>query len=381
MSHKSVNRYKLLIVDDEAEVISALRRQLRSWLTDNDLDLVVAESALEAQEAFQREGNGIAVMLCDNRMPGMTGAELIRILVKQRHPVVPILLTGYTARRDIQAALSSGVFSLIVKPWSRDKLLTELDAALTAFCGRTAGEDKAGTAEKEELRIARMMQDSVLSLPAVVRDGPVHIHYAQWSGGPLGVRHDFLDVFSLENGTFVVIVGDVAVSDLRGVAVAAFIRNDTRELFRNNPEGSPGSCLDHLSSRIFRLSGAPTDLFATAALAVIDPERGEVTIASAGSPFPLYLQDGVSTEIPFTGRAIGVHESTGCIDQTISLAVDEQLYLYTDGVNRTEALMKILETSQSEISLDRVLVELRRLQDFRPFVDDVTIVAISAVCQ
>jgi two-component system, sensor histidine kinase and response regulator len=78
-------------------------------------------SGPEALEVLDRED--VAVLLTDQRMPQMTGDELLRI-VKQKHPqVVRVVITAYSDVEPILAAINEGLVArYVVKPWDRAEL-------------------------------------------------------------------------------------------------------------------------------------------------------------------------------------------------------------------------------------------------------------------
>ena len=114
----------LLIVDDEAHILSALRRSLRG----QDLELLTASCAEEALSLMERQR--VDAILCDHRMPGASGLDLLRIVASRRPDVRRSLLTGLpeTIRPEEREAL--GVLQLIPKPWDRGALLRAVHSLL-----------------------------------------------------------------------------------------------------------------------------------------------------------------------------------------------------------------------------------------------------------
>ncbi len=110
----------ILSVDDDALVLGAIERDLRQHYR-NDYRILKAGSGAEALEAarqLQQRGTPIALFLVDERMPGMTGTELLRE-VRALHPVArKVLLTAYA---DSEAAIRGinevGLDHYLMKPW------------------------------------------------------------------------------------------------------------------------------------------------------------------------------------------------------------------------------------------------------------------------
>lgn len=110
----------ILSVDDDALVLSAIDRDLRQHF-QREYRILKASSgreALDTARALQQRGTPIALFLVDERMPGMTGTELLRE-VRALHPESrKVLLTAYA---DSEAAIRGinevGLDHYLMKPW------------------------------------------------------------------------------------------------------------------------------------------------------------------------------------------------------------------------------------------------------------------------
>ena len=117
---------KVLLVDDEAAVLNAVRRIFsRSQI----VELVTVLDPFEAMKVVA-EGE-IDLVISDQQMPGMTGLEFLS-WVNATHPgIVKIIMTGDT---DIQTAVQAindiGVYKFIRKPWNNDYLYWTVIRAL-----------------------------------------------------------------------------------------------------------------------------------------------------------------------------------------------------------------------------------------------------------
>jgi EAL domain-containing protein (putative c-di-GMP-specific phosphodiesterase class I)/CheY-like chemotaxis protein len=114
----------LLLVDDEANVLSSLRRALQR----EGYRILTASSAREALELLATEKVGVIVS--DQRMPEMTGTELLG-RVKLMYPrVVRIVLSGHTDLATITDAVNRGaVYKFLTKPWEHGVLRDTLREA------------------------------------------------------------------------------------------------------------------------------------------------------------------------------------------------------------------------------------------------------------
>lgn len=122
------NELTLLLVDDEQNITKSIKRACRQ----RDYQVFVASSGAEALEILSKES--IQVILSDQMMPEMTGAELFEQVTELYPDSVRILLTGHTALEGITRAVNQGaVFKIMFKPWEDDELLHTLDEAFRFY--------------------------------------------------------------------------------------------------------------------------------------------------------------------------------------------------------------------------------------------------------
>jgi response regulator RpfG family c-di-GMP phosphodiesterase len=109
--------HTVLFVDDEVNILKALQRLLRS----EDMQVMCASRGSEALEILERVP--AQVVVTDQRMPEMTGVDLLSH-VRERYPdIVRMMLTGYTEMNIAVEAINRGeIYRLITKPWNDDEL-------------------------------------------------------------------------------------------------------------------------------------------------------------------------------------------------------------------------------------------------------------------
>jgi two-component system response regulator HupR/HoxA len=108
----------VLVVDDERASVNLLRITL-------GLDHTVY-TATDGTTALQllAEHADIALAIIDQRMPGMSGTELIRHTIEAYPHLVRVILTGYTDIDSLIDAINAGhVYRYLTKPWNKDELL------------------------------------------------------------------------------------------------------------------------------------------------------------------------------------------------------------------------------------------------------------------
>ena len=119
--------YKILVVDDEPANLRTLSRLFRE-----DFEVFTATSGVEALELLKQ--HDVALLITDQRMPGMTGIELLKNTVSIRPRMVRIILTGYTDVDALVEAINCGqVYRYVAKPWSNDDLRLTVRRALEHY--------------------------------------------------------------------------------------------------------------------------------------------------------------------------------------------------------------------------------------------------------
>ena len=114
----------LLLVDDEARILSALQRSLRR----EGYEIVTAETAAEALRLLDEEP--IDAILSDHKMPGMCGLDLLAEAAQRRPGATRMLITGWTEEIPRDELERVGVRALVTKPWDEARLKATLRRAL-----------------------------------------------------------------------------------------------------------------------------------------------------------------------------------------------------------------------------------------------------------
>ncbi len=173
-------RGQLLIVDDEGEILKALKRQFR-----RDYDVYTARSAEDGYQIMRE--TPIQVIISDQRMPGMSGAEFFGKVKNEFPDATRLLLTGYADIQAVIAAINDGnIFRYIAKPWDaleletivreafdryqlivqNRRLVRDLQAANTHLEARIAERTEALESANERLQTLNAQKDAFLGMAA-----------------------------------------------------------------------------------------------------------------------------------------------------------------------------------------------------------------------
>jgi CheY-like chemotaxis protein len=186
-------RTTILYVDDEPANLVVFRAQFQRYF-----EVRTASSGAEALELLDREE--IPIVLSDQRMPGMTGAELLAAL-RQRHPhVVRMIVTAYADLDMVLASINEGsVERYILKPWDAGELRSIIASVAELYwrgkANRTLSQqvrhkERLSAIGRVALGIVRELEaiDAALDLPSDLTRGRREDHRARFATFRAGVR-------------------------------------------------------------------------------------------------------------------------------------------------------------------------------------------------
>ncbi len=127
MNELDYRTFRVIVVDDEPDQLEAFRLNFR-----RDFDLRLANSGAEALEMLKAQD--AAVLLTDQRMPNMTGVELLVQAKEARPDTVRIVVTAFKDAASILDAVNKGdVYRYVVKPWNVDEMRITIRRAIERY--------------------------------------------------------------------------------------------------------------------------------------------------------------------------------------------------------------------------------------------------------
>jgi len=232
---------------------------------------------------------------------------------------------------------------------------------------------------RQELAIARDVQAGLL--PRALPDVP-GLELAAITRSALEVGGDFHDAIVREDGTTMVIVGDVAGKGVPAALVMAIAVVLFRRLARSG-HGAAG-VLDAMNEDLCRHRPSAR-LFVTAVVARLDPDTGGAEVASAGHPAPRTP----AGPIPARGPALGVFPGARYSATRANLAPGEPLLLFSDGLEDARdgedrpfgegaiaAMMAELPPAPASLLLMQILKRIEDFQGSREAPDDLTLLVV-----
>jgi putative nucleotidyltransferase with HDIG domain len=123
-----VDQHSVLFVDDEVNILKAIQRLLRH----ESMTVLTASRPHEAIEIL--ETTEAQVVVSDQRMPEMSGVDLLSTIREHHSDMVRMMLTGYTEMAIAVEAINRGeIYRLITKPWNDDELKATLRQAFDHY--------------------------------------------------------------------------------------------------------------------------------------------------------------------------------------------------------------------------------------------------------
>jgi two-component system probable response regulator PhcQ len=158
---------RVLLVDDEVHVLSALQRIMRPFLQEYEIEV---EAFSDPEQALLRcAETTFDIVMSDYRMPGLTGADFLQMVKGIQPDAVRLMLSASTEFAEVSDAINRAeVFRYVAKPWDGEELkkifllaFERRDEALRARRPEalSAQDLEARRLENEEPGITRVRRD------------------------------------------------------------------------------------------------------------------------------------------------------------------------------------------------------------------------------
>jgi serine phosphatase RsbU (regulator of sigma subunit)/anti-sigma regulatory factor (Ser/Thr protein kinase) len=178
---------------------------------------------------------------------------------------------------------------------------------------------------EQELRVARLIQQTLLPKELPVLPGWELARYYQPARAVGGDFYDFMD---LPDGRFGLVVGDVTD---KGVP-AALVMATTRAILRGAAQqfNSPGPVLERANELL--VPDIPRNMFVTCLYAILEPATGRLRYANAGHDLPYRRQGDAVIELRATGMPLGLLPGMSYDENETVLLPGEMVLFHSDGL-------------------------------------------------
>ena len=154
--------YRIMLVDDEPNILSALRRALGKIGPDElDGNRPIIEWFSSGDEALKRANEAsFDLVISDFRMPEMDGLEFLKLMVERQPTVARIVLSGYTDLDSVVAAVNEvQIFRYMSKPWNDAELRLIVRQALAQRALLMENQRLADLVRAQQRQLARHAEE------------------------------------------------------------------------------------------------------------------------------------------------------------------------------------------------------------------------------
>ncbi|SIQ36288.1 Response regulator receiver domain-containing protein [Janthinobacterium sp. TND4EL3] len=241
----------LLLVDDEPNILASLKRLLRR----DGYHILTAGSGQEGLDVLA--SHAVDVIVSDQRMPGMLGADFLRKAKLLCPQTIRIMLSGYTELQAVTDAVNEGaIFKFLTKPWEDHQLREHIAEAF-----RLKGIDDDNVRLNAQLREANLaLAAANAAMQALVRQQQHQISRDEVS---LGIARELLQFLPLpvigldEDGMIAFINAAAANLFERG---AALLGNEAALVLPQLFDGQGAPCLAAIDGQAYAVAVHPMGL-------------------------------------------------------------------------------------------------------------------------
>jgi len=392
---------KILIIDDEA----AVRELMAIYLKRLGYAIVSAADGQSGIDACR--GSEPALVLCDLRMPGMDGLEVLAVLTREFPEIPVIVVSGMGGLADAIQALKLGAWDYVTKPIEDLAVLDHavrnaLERARLRAENRSYREHLERVNAQLERSLRKLQEDETAGRNIQFRLLPdEHVMFGGHNGdGSYECsRHlqtsailsgDFVDYFDIDEEHFGFYMADVSGHGVSSAFITVLLKSYMgRYVERNRQHGDP-TILDPAAV----LAGLNRDILAgrhgkylTMFYGVLNPSAARLDFANGGQfPFPI-LYDGEQTRsIGGKSPPVGLFEDAEYRTQTLAIPAVFGISLFSDGILETlpqaglSAKQDYLHTLARGIDFDAVsLAHSLKLDQGNAPPDDISVLSLRRV--
>jgi sigma-B regulation protein RsbU (phosphoserine phosphatase) len=313
-----VKPFRVLICDDQADVLEALRLLLKGqgW------QAVAADSPQALLRAVRAEAFDLILVDLNytrDTTSGDEGMDLLATLEAQGNQAPVMVMTAWSSFELAVEAMRRGACDFIQKPWDNERLLAAI---------RKQAESERR--RKSELEIAANVQQKLF--PRNQR--PLRsLDYAGQCVAAREVGGDYYDFLDTGGQTLGFVLADVSG---KGVPAALLMAN-LQATFRNQAPGAllrPADALQAVNRHFF--DSTEPERFATLFFGLYDDRTRKLRYVNCGHVAPMLVRaSGALEQLAPTATMLGAFRNWNCSESVVELRAGDILIVYSDGV--TEA--------------------------------------------
>ena len=377
---------QILVVDDDA----MSRRLLVRSLAGAGFTCRESGNGLDALKSLHDQPPSL--LLLDFDMPGLNGAELLKLLRADEDPAIAqlpaIMLTGHGGEASEVLCLEAGADDFVTKPINQAVLRARIETQLRLSSMREQLQEQNDELEEWRMNTERDLAAARLTQQSLIPQKPPPLEgwdMAAVYRPVIQVGGDIYGWFRMTDGRTLFWIADATGHG----ASAALLTTLAKLLFQHGSveHQRPATIMRAVNNDFRSIFGARS--FMTAMCVALDPENGQATVVGAGHPPLLVTRSaGATLSIPSSAPPLGLVERSEFVETEVTLEPGNGFLLYTDGLFGAERgqapritpanLAEMLRPAplSAEALLIRVVAEATRGNGDDALPDDLAAVAV-----
>ena len=378
----SVASSTILVIDDDTIV----RESIVAYLEDSGFDILQAENGEDGLEVFRAQSPDI--ILCDLRMPGMDGLNVLRNVRNESMDTPFIVVSGAGIMADVVEALRLGASDFLIKPivdlelleYAINRALENAQLAEENNRYRESMEAAIHSLEnslhllQEDQKAGRKVQMNMFPKHPLDFDGFKVDHLIIPS---LYLSGDFVDYFPLNDHSFAFYLADVSGHGASSAFVTVLLKHMSMNLlqeYQNHGRRNrvkPSHVLNYINRTLLNSDlGKHVTIFG----GVVDIKEQTLTYSFGGHyPLPILSTPENTAFIEGKGLPVGLFEDAHYKDVTIDLPTKFSLTILSDGIlevlphkslqEKENYLLSVIKEEAGTVSAIKKRLGLDRVED------------------
>lgn len=328
---------RILIVDDNPTNVIIIREILKK---EDYRNFITASSAKEMLKLLGiGSGNGearprpsdIDLILLDMMMPEMDGIEACRVVQQYEHlkDIPIIMVTAVGDSKKLAEALDAGAVDYVTKPINKVELMARIRLALRLKREKDWHKERDQRIQ-DELKLAALVQNAVLSLPITDEAFEVHAIYQP----SFELAGDLYAWYPLGDGRYAVILLDMMGHGISSSLFCMFLASVLKDTVTTYVE--PEKVIQELNRRFNQLyiEKQLVQYYFTAIYLVVDTRMKRIDYVNAGHPPGLFFEGEGKRPVLLESNShpVGLFDRIEIQPQSLNYGDDGHLVLYTDGL-------------------------------------------------
>jgi phosphoserine phosphatase RsbU/P len=369
---------RVLIADDQPDVVAALRLLLRSAGLETD----AACSVQEVRDRLGAKEYDLLLMDLNYARDTTSGREGLELLseVHERDRLLPIIvMTGWGSIETAVEAMRRGARTFVHKPWENASLTETVTRELDEARARR----EADAFALRELEHAQRIQRALLPSPLPEINGCDMA--AVWKPAN-AFGGDCYDMLRFSDTRLGLSIADVAGKGLPAALLMANLQASVRAF--GIEDARPETVTRQVNRALCRHT--PLDRFVTFFYATIDTSTGTLACSNAGHNPPILVHADGSVSRPATGgMVLGILENNSYSQAELPLRSGDRLVLFTDGITEAgshegrefgdDRLVELVVAHRDRPAADLLDAVFRQVSAFTGgvFADDATLISVA----